>query len=232
MSSMPISGASPRPERSPGEDLAFSDRWSRSTQRSQRRRSASATQRLRRFRSRGAVFAGVAVLAVTGAGAGAAGAQSDATSSYLTTGSSGSQVSAVEDALGVPADGYFDERLANAVRGFQSENGLAVDGIVGPETSAALGTGGAPSGAAAPSGGGTSSSGNATLDQIAQCESGGDPTAVSPDGQYRGKYQFTRETWAALGGTGDPAAAPESVQDELAAQLLAQSGTSSWPSCG
>ena len=29
MSSMPISGASPRPERSTGEDLAFSDRWSR-----------------------------------------------------------------------------------------------------------------------------------------------------------------------------------------------------------
>jgi Transglycosylase-like domain/Putative peptidoglycan binding domain len=231
VSSMPISGASPRPERSPGEDLAFSDRWTRSTERSQQRRSASATWRLRRFRSRGAAFAGAAVLAVTGAGAGVAGAQSDS-SSYLTTGSSGSQVSAVEEALGVPADGYFDERLANAVRGFQSENGLAVDGIVGPETSGALGLGGAPAEAPASPGGGTSSSGNATLDQIAQCESGGDPTAVSADGQYRGKYQFTRETWAALGGTGDPAAAPESVQDELAGQLLAQSGTSSWPSCG
>jgi hypothetical protein len=76
------------------------------------------------------------------------------------------------------------------------------------------------------------SSGNATLEQIALCESGGDPTAVSPDGLYRGKYQFSRETWAALGGSGDPAAAPESVQDEMAAQLLARSGTSSWPSCG
>src|SRR3954454_23432941 len=28
-----------------------------------------------------------------------------------------------------------------------------------------------------------------TLDSIAACESGGDPTAVSSDGTYRGKYQ-------------------------------------------
>ena len=30
----------------------------------------------------------------------------------------------------------------------------------------------------------------AALDRIAQCESGGDPRAVSASGQYRGKYQF------------------------------------------
>ena len=47
------------------------------------------------------------------------------------------------------------------------------------------------------------------LRRIAECESGGDPTAVSPDGRYRGKYQFTRSTWRALGGDGDPADASE-----------------------
>jgi peptidoglycan hydrolase-like protein with peptidoglycan-binding domain len=195
---------------------------------------AAAIKRRRRFRSRGAVMSAVAVLAVSGAGAGVAGAQAGSESTYLTTGSSGSQVSAVEEALGVPADGYFDKQLASAVSSYQSENGLAVDGIVGPETGAALGIAGAPAESTVPSESGASSSstGNATLEQIAQCESGGDPTAVSADGQYRGKYQFTQETWAALGGTGDPASAPESVQDELAAQLLEQSGTSSWPSCG
>lgn len=73
---------------------------------------------------------------------------------------------------------------------------------------------------------------SATLDRIAQCESGGDPTAVSPDGQYRGKYQFHPDTWAALGGQGDPAAAPESEQDRLAAILLRQQGASPWPVCG
>ena len=71
-----------------------------------------------------------------------------------------------------------------------------------------------------------------TLDAIAACESGGDPTAVSPDGTYRGKYQFDLGTWAAMGGSGDPAAAPEAEQDMRAAELLAQSGSSPWPVCG
>lgn len=70
------------------------------------------------------------------------------------------------------------------------------------------------------------------LEAIAACESGGDPSAVSADGSYRGKYQFTYETWASVGGSGDPAAAPESEQDMRAQMLLAQSGTSPWPVCG
>jgi hypothetical protein len=72
----------------------------------------------------------------------------------------------------------------------------------------------------------------ATLDAIGACESGGDPTAVSSDGSYRGKYQFSFETWAAVGGSGDPAAAPEQEQDYRAALLYAQSGSSPWPICG
>ena len=56
------------------------------------------------------------------------------------------------------------------------------------------------------------------LQRIAECESGGNPRAVSPDGTYRGKYQFSRETWRALGGAGDPgrraggAAGPDGAQ--------------------
>jgi hypothetical protein len=72
----------------------------------------------------------------------------------------------------------------------------------------------------------------ATLEAIASCESGGDPTAISPDGSYRGKYQFSFETWAAVGGSGDPAAASEAEQDYRAAVLYAQSGSSPWPVCG
>ena len=84
--------------------------------------------------------------------------------------------------------------------------------------------------AAAAGSGGSAVSGS--LAAIAACESGGDPTAVSPDGQYRGKYQFDQQTWEAVGGTGDPAAAPEAVQDELAARLQAQAGSNPWPVCG
>lgn len=72
----------------------------------------------------------------------------------------------------------------------------------------------------------------ATLDSIGACESGGDPTAVSADGSYRGKYQFDYGTWASVGGSGDPAAAPEAEQDYRAALLYAQSGSSPWPVCG
>ncbi len=73
---------------------------------------------------------------------------------------------------------------------------------------------------------------SAQLQAIAQCESGGDPTAIGGGGAYRGKYQFDYQTWASVGGSGDPAAAPESEQDKRAAILLAQSGTSPWPVCG
>ena len=71
-----------------------------------------------------------------------------------------------------------------------------------------------------------------TLEAIASCESGGDPTIVSSDGTYRGKYQFSRATWLAMGGVGDPAKAPEAEQDYRAALLYSQAGSSPWPICG
>jgi hypothetical protein len=70
------------------------------------------------------------------------------------------------------------------------------------------------------------------LEAIAQCESGGDPTAIGGGGLYRGKYQFSVSTWQSVGGTGDPAAAPEAEQDKRAAILLARSGPGQWPVCG
>jgi hypothetical protein len=72
----------------------------------------------------------------------------------------------------------------------------------------------------------------ATLEAIASCESGDDPTAVSADGTYRGKYQFDYGTWESVGGHGDPAAAPEAEQDYRAALLYSRSGSSPWPVCG
>jgi hypothetical protein len=72
----------------------------------------------------------------------------------------------------------------------------------------------------------------ATLESIASCESGGDPTAVSSDGSYRGKYQFDYGTWESVGGSGDPAAAPEAEQDYRAALLYSRAGSSPWPVCG
>jgi transglycosylase-like protein len=70
-----------------------------------------------------------------------------------------------------------------------------------------------------------------TLDAIGECESGGDPNAVSAGGTYRGKYQFDYGTWESVGGDGDPAAASESEQDYRAALLYSRSGSSPWPNC-
>jgi hypothetical protein len=71
----------------------------------------------------------------------------------------------------------------------------------------------------------------AHLQAIAQCESGGDPTAIGGGGLYRGKYQFSVATWQAVGGSGDPAAAPEAEQDRRAIILYNTSGPGQWPVC-
>jgi hypothetical protein len=151
--------------------------------------------------------------------------------------SSTGTVRALQQKLGVSADGVYGPRTRAAVRRFQRAHGLTADGVAGPQTLAALGIGTAApkaeqadeadgSAAAAPDGDAA-----ATLQRIAQCESGGNPSAVSADGTYRGKYQFDRETWRAMGGSGDPADAPEAEQDRIAAALLAQRGTAPWPVC-
>jgi soluble lytic murein transglycosylase-like protein len=70
-----------------------------------------------------------------------------------------------------------------------------------------------------------------TLDAIAACESGGDPAAVNPAGYY-GKYQFDLGTWQRVGGSGNPAEAPEAEQDMRAAMLYASTGSNPWPVCG
>jgi hypothetical protein len=71
-----------------------------------------------------------------------------------------------------------------------------------------------------------------TLQAIAACESGGNPSAVGGGGLYRGKYQFDQQTWESVGGTGDPASAPVAEQDRLAAILYAREGSTPWPVCG
>lgn len=72
----------------------------------------------------------------------------------------------------------------------------------------------------------------ATLDAIAACESGGDPTVVDASGTYYGKYQFDMGTWASVGGSGSPAEASEAEQDYRAALLYSRAGSSPWPVCG
>jgi hypothetical protein len=171
------------------------------------------------------------MLALTFACVLAAPASADA--EVLKRGSRGPLVAQVQQKLGVPADGVFGPQTGHAVRSFQARKGLTVDGIVGAETAHALGIDLAE-GRTAGGGGGSHRSVHvpATLQRIAQCESGGDPHAISSDGTYRGKYQFDRQTWQAMGGHGDPARASEAEQDRRAVALYRDRGTSPWPACG
>jgi len=69
------------------------------------------------------------------------------------------------------------------------------------------------------------------LQAIARCESGGNPRADTGNGFY-GKYQFTLQTWQAMGGSGNPARASEREQDRRAARVMAVAGAGQWPVCG
>lgn len=223
-------------------DLSSPATWRRSLRDSQERRLERASQerRLRRARRewrerigrRGAVAA-LCGLAVMSGGAFA----HERASSERPAAVRGNSLSAVQQALGITADGIYGPQTRRAVRSFQRRKGLSVDGIVGPQTLGALGLGGGGSsggGAGSSREGSNSGGGNvsSTLEAIARCESGGNPRAVSPSGRYRGKYQFSRATWRGVGGTGDPAEASEAEQDRRAAKLYAQSGSSPWPNCG
>ena len=222
-------------------DLSSPLPWRRSLRASRDRRGAQTRRRRRMLRGRAGVTLAVATMAFAAAGAVAQDSPPAGGGSSAGSGASGSSVSAIQRALGVAADGVYGPQTRAAVRRFQRREGLAVDGVAGPATLAALGLSADGDGSTEPvsdtsssSGGSTGSSGSAsaTLARIGQCESGGDPTAVSADGHYRGKYQFDRATWERMGGSGDPAQAGEAEQDRIAAKLLAQRGTSPWPVCG
>jgi resuscitation-promoting factor RpfB len=174
----------------------------------------------------------LAVAACMAAGGGVASADRSGGASAsgevaLERGDRGEAVKRLQTALGVtPVDGVFGAVTERAVKDFQRSKGLVADGVVGPLTREALGL--------EPFSSSTVRRGTRVplmLRLIAKCESGGDPTAVSPGGRYRGKYQFSRPTWRSLGGRGDPADAPEWLQDRLALKLYRASGTRPWPHC-
>lgn len=63
---------------------------------------------------------------------------------------------------------------------------------------------------------------------VKQCESGGDYTAVNPNGHY-GAWQFSQSTWNSVGGTGRPDQASPAEQDKRAAILWnGGKGASHW----
>jgi hypothetical protein len=204
-------------------DAALTIAYRRSLRAARARRATARRRRRRLLRSRRSVLMATVGVLVTCAGAVAQQAVTPG------GGLSPQTIAAAQKALGVAADGVVGPRTRLATKRFQRKNGLTVDGVIGPQTLEALGIedveveGERLRGVAAAV--------DPVLERIAACESGGDPTAVSSSGRYRGKYQFSMQTWSELGGEGDPAQASEAEQDRMAAKLLRAAGTSPWPNC-
>jgi hypothetical protein len=204
-------------------DAARAIAYRRSLRAARLRRAATRLRRRRVLRSRGSVLAVSAGVLMASAGAFAQQAVPPS------AGLAADTIAAAQKALGVAADGVAGPRTRAAVKRFQRRNGLSADGVIGPQTLRALGIedvslDGAKLRAVA-------DTVDPQLQRIAACESGGDPGAVSADGQYRGKYQFSLATWQQMGGDGDPAQAAEAEQDRIAAKLLRRAGTTPWPNC-
>src|SRR5918998_756964 len=147
----------------PTRDLSAPELWQRSLERSRRRRVTAPQLRRQDARRRrassamaAAMIAGPAaqIAAAQPSDGGApqpnlasespanraiGGAENRAAQVELKLGSEGEAVAAVQRKLGVdPADGNFGESTDRVVRVFQGNEGLAVDGIVGPQTWGAL----------------------------------------------------------------------------------------------
>jgi hypothetical protein len=221
----------------PLPDLAASSRWHASLSASRERRMSAWRRRRRRFRARSLLIAAAVSMLVVSAGVAFAGSHSS--SNTLKYGMRGSAVKQLQRKLHVrPVSGFFGTKTRAAVKRFQRNHGLKADGVAGPATLRRLGmqvnSAGNDTGGTAPgsSGGGSHVKVPAELRRIAQCESGGNPRAVSRTGRYRGKYQFDQATWEQWGGRGDPAKAPESMQDRIAVKLYHARGKAPWPNCG
>jgi peptidoglycan hydrolase-like protein with peptidoglycan-binding domain len=156
-----------------------------------------------------------------------------------------------------PIDGIFGPLTAGATRAFQASKGLSVDGVVGPTTwAAAFGqhvsapaahwSKPAPAPAPAPvqhtfsapaapqhqavASSSNSSTAGGVWGALRACESGGNYSTNTGNG-YGGAYQFSQQTWSAIGMSGSPSSASPAQQDAAAQKLQSQSGWGQWPAC-
>ncbi|WP_232832293.1 resuscitation-promoting factor [Nocardiopsis sp. FIRDI 009] len=131
-----------------------------------------------------------------------------------------------------PVDGLREVVTATVLRdGREVEHELS-ETIVTEPVDGLVRVGTRPPEPTAPVGGGPAAGLNWAA--LAECESGGDPTAVNPAGYY-GLYQFSPSSWSSVGGTGLPSEASAAEQTRRAQQLYADVGgnwRSQWPHCG
>lgn len=116
------------------------------------------------------------------------------------------------------------------VDGVEESRALVSEDVLGPVTQVVReGTKARP--VVVTGGGGGTVVGGDVWGQLAQCESGGNPTIVSRNGKYYGLYQFSLATWQSVGGVGLPTENSAEEQTYRAQLLQARSGWGQWPAC-
>jgi len=129
------------------------------------------------------------------------------------------RVAALQQMLGMDADGWYAQATNRAHRAALEFAGLPTDALPAPVL---------PPGPSA-----------SQWAALRDCESGGAYSITSPSGKYRGAYQFDRSTWNSVAERHaphlvgvDPAAASPVDQDTLASALYSERGARPWPHCG
>ncbi len=123
-----------------------------------------------------------------------------------TTAPDPSQVSALQQALGIPVDGTFGAATIAAVESFQSAHGLTSDGVVGPATRVALGLGDGPTLQAPDANGGTT--GPVTPDATAPTTVATDTTTTATTGDTTSTAAGTTSTAAGTTSTDTTSTTP------------------------
>ncbi len=131
----------------------------------------------------------------------------------------GPRVVALQQVLGIVADGWYTHATHHAHRSMLEAFGLSTAALPIPVL---------PPGPSAEQ-----------WAALRECESGGSYTVTNPSGKYRGAYQFDRPTWDSVAERHapylvgvDPAAASPADQDAVAWALYSERGASPWPHCG
>jgi cell wall-associated NlpC family hydrolase len=129
-------------------DLALPELWERSLSRSRRRRESAAAKLIALPKTATArISAALIAAGLVGQTGPLLGAAQAATTATGTT--SHASVRAIQSALGLAVDGVMGPQTRKAIKKFQRAHGLVADGVVGPLTRAAMAGGGATTASAA-----------------------------------------------------------------------------------
>jgi len=139
------------------------------------------------------------------------------TEATLRRGSRGPEVQALQQQLGITADGIYGPNTEAAVRAFQQRAGIQVDGIAGGQTQSALAAGGSPRNAGAP----RASTAPFTADGGSTTQAPPQPQSAAPQTSPRPQAR-PEQPAAPAAGLDDTAARADIAQQRADQQAAAQ----------